>query len=526
MNWRRKLLVAVSSLAVLAAVLLAGCSNPASVALSDTGRLILRVNPEIEIAYDQNGNVLELTGKNADGEKIVSSYTDYAGQSCETVLRNLVQRIGDAGYFAEEIDGNGRNIVIQIEPGSILPEQSFLSDMSNTARDAVKGFQEQSGVVTIDEKDYDPAYAKNGNASPYITEEKAREIALTQAGIDDAVFVEKEYDHDDGTPVFELDFVADGVEYEYEIHAATGAVLKAEHEPVRADKTPVQSTTSATVPAAVTNAPASSSAGTASSANRIGLEKAKTIALNHANVSSSDARFTTAKLDYDDGRAEYELEFTADGVEYDYEIHAVSGQILKSERETIRRPASSAEQNVPKTTAAPSVSTNASANRIGLEKAKTIALNHANVSSSDARFTTAKLDYDDGIAEYELDFTAGGVEYDYEIHAVSGQILKSERETIRRPASSAGQNVPKTTAAPSVTTNASANRIGLEKAKTIALNHANLSASNVRFTDAKLDYDDGRSVYELEFVNAGIEYEYVIHAVSGQILEAQRDRDD
>ena len=89
MNLRRKVLAAVSSLAVLAAVLLTGCMNPAGESLADTGILTLRVNPEIEIAYDQDGNVLELTGKNDDGANIVAAYTDYKGKSCDTVLRRI-----------------------------------------------------------------------------------------------------------------------------------------------------------------------------------------------------------------------------------------------------------------------------------------------------------------------------------------------------------------------------------------------------------------------------------------------------
>ena len=65
--------------------------------------------------------------------------------------------------------------------------------------------------------------------------EKAKEIALTQANVKaaDAVFDDKEFDHDDGTPIFELEFTADGNEYEYDIHAVTGKVLRAEHEKIK-----------------------------------------------------------------------------------------------------------------------------------------------------------------------------------------------------------------------------------------------------------------------------------------------------
>ena len=36
-----------------------------------------------------------------------------------------------------------------------------------------------------------------------------------------------------------------------------------------------------------------------------------------------------------------------------------------------------------------------------------------------------EFDFDDGITIYELEFTAGGNEYEYDVHAVTGKILKA-----------------------------------------------------------------------------------------------------
>ena len=47
----------------------------------------------------------------------------------------------------------------------------------------------------------------------------------------------------------------------------------------------------------------------------IGEAKAKEIALDHAGLSSSQVTFVRAKLDWDDGRAEYEVEFYTNGKE-------------------------------------------------------------------------------------------------------------------------------------------------------------------------------------------------------------------
>lgn len=65
---------------------------------------------------------------------------------------------------------------------------------------------------------------------------------------------------------------------------------------------------------------------------------------------------------------------------------------------------------------------------IGTEKAKSIALSHAGVAQKDATFTKAKLDLDDDTVEYEVEFLAGGKEFEYSIDAKSGKILSFETE--------------------------------------------------------------------------------------------------
>ena len=45
------------------------------------------------------------------------------------------------------------------------------------------------------------------------------------------------------------------------------------------------------------------------------------------------------------------------------------------------------------------------------------------------------------------------------------------------------------------------------------------------FTKAKLDWDDGRQEYEVEFRQGRTEYDYTIDATTGAILESDRDRD-
>ena len=80
----------------------------------------------------------------------------------------------------------------------------------------------------------------------------------------------------------------------------------------------------------VTDADSFGSSQTSTSNKEIITEsEAKKIALEHAGVSSKKATFVKSKLDWDDGRRVYEVEFYADDyTEYDYEIDASTGKIL------------------------------------------------------------------------------------------------------------------------------------------------------------------------------------------------------
>ena len=73
----------------------------------------------------------------------------------------------------------------------------------------------------------------------------------------------------------------------------------------------------------------------------------------------------------------------------------------------------------------------------------------------------------------------------------------------------------------SLTASAANNYIGVEKAKSIALRDAGVSG--VTFVKAKLDYDDGVRVYDVEFYKDNVEYDYEIDAVTGQIREKDLD---
>ena len=72
-------------------------------------------------------------------------------------------------------------------------------------------------------------------------------------------------------------------------------------------------------------------------ADRLTKDEAKQIALDKAGVTAEEATFTKARLDYDDGREEYEFEFFANGKEFDVDVDANTGRVIKFDVERCYR---------------------------------------------------------------------------------------------------------------------------------------------------------------------------------------------
>lgn len=241
-------------------------------------------------------------------------------------------------------------------------------------------------------------------------------------------------------------------------------------------------------------------------ASTIGAQKAKEVALAHAKLNEKNVTFTKAKMDTDDGVAVYEVEFFHNGVEYDYEINALNGKVREfSKDKEVMAPVVSTKPTTSNTTA--------SKGTIGAQKAKETALSHANLSGQQVTFTKANIDYDDGVAVYEVEFYHNGTEYDYEIDAKTGQVreFSKDQETM----------IPVVSTKPTV----SQGTIGVQKAKEVALSHAKLTGEAVTFTKAGIDHDNGITVYEIEFYHNRVEYNYEINAVSGNIVDFEMDNE-
>lgn len=239
-------------------------------------------------------------------------------------------------------------------------------------------------------------------------------------------------------------------------------------------------------------------------ADPIGIDAAKTLALEDAGLSAEDVSFTTAGLDREGDLEYYDVEFTAGGKEYEYEIDALTGVII--ERSGAAGQSSSAQTDDQATadtqtnqTGTAQTGTTQSGTVIGEEAAKQAALDHAGLDASQVTFIKQKLDREDGRQVYEVEFyTQDYKEYDYEVDALTGEILSYDYDAETSYTASSGQEL---TAA---------------EAKALALAQVP-GATEADIREFSTDRDDGRLEYEGEIVYSGSKYEFEIDGYSGTI---------
>lgn len=140
----------------------------------------------------------------------------------------------------------------------------------------------------------------------------------------------------------------------------------------------------------------------------IGEAKAKEIALSHAGVASSAATFSQVRLDWENGRQVYDVEFWSGTTEYDYEIDAATGDVV------------SFDQDIENYTIPPAPTQPSTGSYISRDQAAQLAQNRA----PGAVLVKLEFDIDDGRAIYEGELRQGRTEYEFEIDAVTGEFLQ------------------------------------------------------------------------------------------------------
>lgn len=474
----------------------------------------LDVNPSIELKLRGSGRVAQAKALNDDAQKLLEGM-ELEGTDKNTAVNAIIGSMVRAGYLnslsnsvlvtvegknasgvekeiMEIINGilaqsiNGGAVVGQkltkSGEAALLAQRHGISEgkaqlVLEVARLNPMLVPDELAKLSINElnvllsaKEAQTEVSKSGEVSTkaYIGAEKALEIALAHAGVQKGAVkdIEVELDFKRGIMVYEVEFKTGGMEYEHLINAITGEIIE--------DKQKLDDDNDdAIVPE-----------------NAINAQKARSIAFEHAGVAAENVTDFEIDLDRKNGVTVYEVEFRAGDTEYDYVINAQTGEVVSFKKK--REAASTPEQKAEITPA----------------KAGEIAFEHAGVSRSEAADYRSKLENEDGLWVYEIEFRVGKTEYEYEIDAETGRIISAEKETKNE---AAGGGEVKLTGSQAV-------------AK--ALEHAGLKAAQVKELECELDYEDGKPVYEIEFKYGDTEYEYEISAYDGSVVSSKTEKDD
>ena len=251
-------------------------------------------------------------------------------------------------------------------------------------------------------------------------------------------------------------------------------------------------------------------------AGYIGTAEAKNVALENAGLTASQVKFTDVELDDKNGTHYYQVEFTADGKEYEYDIDALTGAIIESklpagaqaQQNTATPDDDTAGNATPDTNTAGSntnnnTNTGTASAALTADQAKDKALAHAGLKANQVTFVKSKLDWDDGRQVYDVEFyTSDYKEYDYEIDASTGEVVSYDFDAEGY--------------APPATGNGQSGTITADQAKEKALAQVpGATVSDIR--EFETDYDDGRLQYEGKIFYDGMEYEFEIDGYSGAI---------
>ncbi len=141
------------------------------------------------------------------------------------------------------------------------------------------------------------------------------------------------------------------------------------------------------------------------------MDEAKDIALEKLGLKASKSEFIKAKADYDDGIYEYEFEIKSGNTIYSIDVDANTGKTNDLETEVIEEAADKEQEG-----------------DIGAEKAKKAALDRAGLKEKNVIGLKVEADVDDGDKYYEVEFVHNGVEYNIEVRASNGAIVKWKTE--------------------------------------------------------------------------------------------------
>lgn len=159
------------------------------------------------------------------------------------------------------------------------------------------------------------------------------------------------------------------------------------------------------------------------SKNILTLEEAQEIALKEVS-----GKVLKAHEDSDDGVSYYDFTIVTDNEKYEVEVDANSGKIIKMEKDddyvgnhTNDDTNSTNQNNTSNTNGNTNTNTQAT---ITAEQAQQKAMDRV----GGGYLVKCELDHDDGVLKYEIEIKNGNKEYDVDVDANKGEIIKFDEE--------------------------------------------------------------------------------------------------
>ncbi len=175
---------------------------------------------------DKNENSNTTTPENViSAEKAKEIALKHAGVSADKAVFEIVHLDKDDGVYEYEVDFRVGNIEYDYEINAVSGK---VVDFDKEI-EIKKPEQNNQSTVNSDNNASDNV----SNNTSAISAEKAKEIALSHAGLskDKVSFIKAEYDREENS--YDVEFVYEKMDYEYDIHAESGKILEFDKE--RAD---------------------------------------------------------------------------------------------------------------------------------------------------------------------------------------------------------------------------------------------------------------------------------------------------
>ena len=384
-------------------------------------RIMIDVNPSIALLLDRSDRVISAEAKNDDGAKVLADM-DLAGTDVKVALNAIVGAMLRQGYLSELAN----SVLITVDSADEGRGLRLRDSLSADARDYLQSSGFDCSVLSqVLESGGDSAAAEEYGISPG----KALLIARLAAA----------------NPRYDIKGLS-----ALSIHELS---LLLEHHAIAGVRASGQSSEKA----------------------YIGREAAEEIALLHAGVSRAVAARLRSELEYEGGSLIYEVEFEAQGKEFEYDVDAVSGEIRKVETEPLEASGTPADDDDDpddddlddddpdddldddlddddldddlddddpdddgddddddddddRLSAAPVQPSPTEAALISADRAMEIALSSLGANRDSIQQPELELTRENGSPVYELEFKLEGYEHDFEIDALSGNILFHEAE--------------------------------------------------------------------------------------------------